>query len=124
MHLALEPLNRYETSLINTIDEALDVIERVGEDNLGLLPDTFHMNIEEPSVEDSLRRAAGRTIHFHVADSNRWHPGAGHLDFARILRLLKDLGYDRYLSGEFLPLPDARTAAANAIDHLRPALVQ
>ncbi len=124
VRLVLEPLNRYETSLVNTVDEALEVIASVGADNVGLLPDTFHMNVEEPSVEDSIRRAGDRIFHFHVADSNRRHPGGGHLDFAGILRLLRSLGYAGWLSGEFLPLPDAGTAAAKAIDCLRAALAQ
>ena len=122
VRLALEPLNRYETSLINSVREALDAIERVGEENLGLLPDTFHMNIEDRSIEQSLRQAGDRVIHFHVADSNRWHPGGGHMDFAAILDLLRGIGYTGYVSGEFLPLPDARTAAAEAITHLRAVL--
>ncbi len=119
VRLALEPLNRYETGLINTVEEGLALIERVGADNLGILPDTFHMNIEEPSIEESIRRAADRMIHFHVADSNRWYPGAGHLDFAAILDLLKGLAYPGYISGEFLPMPDPATAAREAIEHLR-----
>ena len=63
----------------------MELIERVGAPNLGLLLDTFHMNIEEPFIEDSIRQAGDCIFHFHVADSNRWHPGAGHLDFASCL---------------------------------------
>jgi sugar phosphate isomerase/epimerase len=122
VRLALEPLNRYETALVSTVEEGLGVIERVGAANLGLLLDTFHMNIEEPSIEESMRVAGERIFHFHVADSNRWHPGAGHLDFRSILRLLGELGYRGYVSGEFLPMPDAITAAARAAEHLRPLL--
>ncbi|MCX6032572.1 MAG: 5-keto-L-gluconate epimerase [Chloroflexi bacterium] len=116
---ALEPLNRYETDLIHTVADGLDLIARVGADNFGLLLDTFHMNIEEPSVEGSIRQAAGRTFHFHVADSNRWHPGAGHLDFRAILDTLFTAGFSGFVSGEFLPQPDADTAAQRAIGHLR-----
>jgi sugar phosphate isomerase/epimerase len=119
VRLALEPLNRYESPLVNTVAEALSIIDEVGADSLGLLPDTFHMNIEEQSIEESIRQAAERMIHFHVADSNRWHPGGGHLDFAAILRLLRELGYTGYVSGEFLPIPDAATAAGASIRHLR-----
>ena len=121
VRFAIEPLNRYETALINTTAQALDLLHRVGAPNLGLLLDTFHMNIEELSIEDSIRLAGDRLLHFHVADSNRRHPGAGHLDFPAILRALTDLGYAGYLSGEFLPLPDP-AAAANSIAHLRPLL--
>lgn len=119
VRLALEPINRYETTLINTVAQGLALIERVGAPNLGLLADTFHMNIEEPSIEDSIRQAGDRIFHFHVADSNRWYPGAGHLDFAAILRSLAAAGYTGFISGEFLPLPDAETAAQRGIAHLR-----
>jgi len=119
VRLALEPINRYETALVNTVDEGLALIRRVGAANLGLLLDTFHMNIEEPSIEESIRKAGPHIFHFHVADSNRWHPGAGHLDSPRILRVLAETGYRGYVSGEFLPKPDAQTAAREAIRYLR-----
>ncbi len=119
VRLALEPINRYETTLINTSAQGMALLEAVGAPNLGLLLDTFHMNIEEPVIETSLRQAGDRIFHFHVADSNRWHPGAGHLDFSSILRSLFDTGYTGFVSGEFLPVPDAETAALRGITHLR-----
>ena len=122
VRLALEPINRYETTLINNVAQGLALIERVGADNFGLLLDTFHMNVEEPSIEDSIRRAGDRIFHFHVADSNRWYPGAGHLDFRRLLETLFGTGYAGFVSGEFLPEPDADTAAREAIAHLRAIL--
>jgi 5-keto-L-gluconate epimerase len=116
---ALEPLNRYETDLIHTVNDGLDLIERVGADNFGLLLDTFHMNIEDPSIEEGIRLAGDRIFHFHVADSNRWYPGAGHIDFASVLETLFGIGYDGFVSGEFLPKPDADTGAQRAIAYLR-----
>jgi 5-keto-L-gluconate epimerase len=116
---ALEPLNRYETDLIHTVADGLDLIERVGADNFGLLLDTFHMNIEEPSIEAGINACGDRIFHFHVADSNRWYPGAGHLDFKRMLDTLFDTGYDSFVSGEFMPVPDANTAAERAVVYLR-----
>jgi len=118
VRLALEPINRYETSLVNNTTEGLDLIECVGMENFGLLLDTFHMNIEEPSIEESIRNCGERIFHFHVADSNRWHPGAGHLDFPSILRTLAAQNYPGFISGEFLPLPDAETAARKSIQFL------
>jgi len=118
VRLALEPINRYETTLINTASQGLALLDAVGAANFGLLLDTFHMNIEEPSITDSIRQAGDRIFHFHVADSNRWHPGAGHLDFPAILRTLFATGYKGYVSGEFMPVPDAETAALHAIKHL------
>ncbi len=122
VRFALEPLNRYETDLIHTVEEGLDLMHRVGAENFGLLLDTFHMNIEEPSIESSIRACGDRIFHFHVADSNRWHPGAGHLDFASILSALRETGYGGYVSGEFMPFPDADTGARRAIEHLRPMM--
>jgi len=118
VRFALEPLNRYETDLIHTVAEGLDLIERVGAENFGLLLDTFHMNIEEPQIEESIRTCGDRIFHFHVADSNRWHPGAGHLDFESILEALSATGYQGFVSGEFMPMPDADTAAQRGIAHL------
>ena len=122
VRLALEPINRYETNLVNTVRQGLDLIEQVGAANLGLLLDTFHMNIEEPDIERSIGDAGPHIFHFHVADSNRWYPGAGHLDFGSILSALRATGYDGWVSGEFMPRPDALTGAARAMEHLRPLL--
>ncbi len=119
VHLALEPINRYETTLINSAAQGLELIERVGADNFGLLLDTFHMNIEEPDMEASIRACGARTFHFHVADSNRWYPGAGHIDFKSVLATLEATGYRGWVSGEFLPKPDAETAARESIAYLR-----
>jgi sugar phosphate isomerase/epimerase len=117
--LALEPINRYETTLINSVPQGLDLIERVGAGNFGLLLDTFHMNIEEPIIADSIRQCGEHIFHFHVADSNRWYPGAGHLDFKSILDALSATGYQGWVSGEFLPMPDAVTAAGKSITFLQ-----
>jgi sugar phosphate isomerase/epimerase len=119
VRIALEPICRYETTLVNNAEQGLALLERIGAENLGLLLDTFHMNIEEPVIEDSIRACGDRIFHFHVADSNRWHPGAGHLDFASILDALAAAGYQGYVSGEFMPLPDADAAAQKAIAYLR-----
>jgi sugar phosphate isomerase/epimerase len=119
VRLALEPICRYETTLINTLAEGLELLRRVDAENMGLMPDTFHMNIEEPHIEESIRACADRIYHFHVADSNRWYPGAGHLDFVSILGALADTGYGGYVSGEFMPVPDPDTAAKQGIRHLR-----
>jgi len=118
VRLALEPINRYETTLINTTEQGLELVEKVGEENFGLLLDTFHMNIEETVIEAAIRSGGERIFHFHVADSNRWYPGAGHLDFKQLLNTLTSIGYSGWVSGEFLPLPDVDTAAKKGMDHL------
>lgn len=113
----IEPLNRYETELIETIDEGIELIGRMGE-GLKLLIDTFHMNIEEPCIYESIRKARPHLGHVHFADSNRWPPGRGHLDFGRIIQTLTEIGYGGFISMEMLPKPSLERAAALAIEHI------
>lgn len=111
VRLAIEPINRYETNLINTAPEALGLIDELGADNIGVLFDTFHANIEEPRIETGLRLCGARLFHVHIADSNRWYPGAGHTDFARILATLREMRYEGWVSAEILPKPSILMAA-------------
>ncbi len=119
IRLAIEPINRYETDLLNTVGSSLHFLDRLAEENVGLLLDTFHMNIEESSIYRSICQAKDRIFHFHLADSNRWHPGAGHLDFRSIVETLGEVGYRGWLSAEILPLPDPDTAAESTMQHMR-----
>jgi len=109
--LLLEPLNRYETNLINTVADGLALLETLQTKNVKLLCDLFHMNIEEVSVAGALREAGGNVGHVHFADSNRRAVGFGHTDMAPIVQALRDIGYAGYLAAEILPLPDSLTAA-------------
>ena len=120
--LAIEPINRYETDLINTLAEALRMASDVGSESVKIMADTFHMNIEEVSITDSLRQSRGKLAHFHVADSNRLSPGKGHLDFASIISELKGIGYEGYLSAEILPKPSLEQASLDTIQYLKPLL--
>jgi len=114
----VEPINRYETDYLNTIGEVLGVIERVASSRIQVLADTFHMNIEERTIEDALRNCGRRLGHVHVADSNRQAPGFGHLNFARILAVLEEMDYKGHLSAEILPVPDPESAARQTVAHL------
>jgi sugar phosphate isomerase/epimerase len=122
VRLVLEPIHRYEADLIHSAQDGLDLLDRVACDNVGLILDTFHMNIEDPSIEGSLRMAGNRLFHVHVADSNRRYPGAGHIDFAGVIRTLREIGFRGFVSSEFMPIPDPLTAAQRAMDTLRPLL--
>lgn len=122
VRLVLEPINRYETNLLNNTRQTLDLITEVGADNLGVLYDTFHSNIEEPQMEASLRACGPRVFHVHVADSNRWAPGMGHLDFARILTTLREMDYRGWVSAEILPKPDIVRAQEQTITTIKPLL--
>ena len=118
IRLTLEPVNRYESNFINTLDEGIKFIKRIGAPNLGILADTFHMNIEEISIYDSIIKAKDYITHVHFADSNRWAPGCGHLDFANIVQTLKKIDYQGYVSAEILPLPDPDKCARLTAEHL------
>jgi sugar phosphate isomerase/epimerase len=121
VRLVLEPLNRYESDIVNNTSEALSLFDEVDRSHLGLLLDTFHVNIEEPSVTDCFREgmAARKLWHVHLGDSNRLPPGEGHLDFSGIVATLRDIGYQGYLSAELLPRPDPDAAGAATIRHMR-----
>lgn len=119
VRLAVEPVNRYVGTFANRVEEILTMLDGLKRGNLGVMLDTFHMNIEEPSIEEAIRRAGHRTFYVQLADSNRWAPGFGHLDFRAIIDALRECSYSGWLSAEVLPLPDADTAARKAIDTLR-----
>lgn len=110
LRIVVEPINRYETQLGNTVVEVLSLLDEVEMENAGLLADTFHMNLEEADLPAALRQAGDRLWHIHAADSNRWAPGQGHLDFRPVIRQLGQLAYDGYLSCEILPRPSPEEA--------------
>lgn len=122
VRMVLEPINRYETNLLNNTSETLRLISEVGADNLGVLYDTFHSNIEEPQMEAALRACGSRVFHVHLADSNRWAPGMGHLDWQRIIATLRDIKYTGWVSAEILPKPDIIRAQQQTIATIKPLL--
>lgn len=111
--IAVEAMNRYEASFLNTADEVSTFIEREKLTSTGILLDTFHMNIEEQSIDETVRKYHSKIVHFHIADSNRWPPGYGHLKVEDSLNLLKTLGYRGWVSAETLPKP-SRVEAVEA----------
>lgn len=121
IRLALEPLNRYESDIVNNTDEALEFIREVGHPALGLVLDTYHVNIEERTWTGPFRRAmdAGSLWHVHLGDNNRLPPGQGLIDFPAIVATLRDTGYAGFLSAELLALPDPDTAARQTATFMR-----
>jgi sugar phosphate isomerase/epimerase len=101
--ICLEAWNRYETYFVNRIDQALRLMRDVGRPNVGVMGDTFHMNIEDDSIPDTIRRAGKDLLHIHFADSNRAAPSKGHIDFTPILKALKEINYQGYVTFEILP---------------------
>ncbi|MBC8248649.1 MAG: sugar phosphate isomerase/epimerase [Anaerolineales bacterium] len=94
LRLAIEVLNRYESHLLNTSEEAVRFVEEVGAPNVGLLLDAYHMNIEEADLGSAIRTAGEHLVLFHAADSNRLAVGRGHADFLGVMRALKEIGYN------------------------------
>ena len=97
----IEPLNRFETYFINRHDQALLLCEEVG-NNLGVVLDAFHINIEESDPIQAIRNVGSKLVDFHVADNNRRPAGKGHFDWASIVSALREIGYDGHLTAEFV----------------------
>ncbi|MEO9613200.1 MAG: sugar phosphate isomerase/epimerase [Nitratireductor sp.] len=110
VRIAVEPLNRFETYLFNRCAQALALADAVSPE-CGVCLDAFHLNIEEADIYDAIRLAGDRLFDFHVADNNRFAAGLGHLDWAKIVATLKEIGYDGALTNEFVA-PVDRTPAA------------
>ena len=122
VELIVEPVNRYEVNFINSCAEGLDIVRRSSRPSVKLMPDLFHMNIEDPSFRESIEAARDYITYVHVADSNRLAPGWGHMPFAEIFGILSDIDYRGYLTAEILPRPDPDSAAQQAIRFLNQEL--
>ncbi|BCB77161.1 sugar phosphate isomerase/epimerase [Phytohabitans flavus] len=96
----LEPLNRFEDYLINTLEQASRVVDEVGSPAVRVIADTFHMSIEEADIGAAIRAAGDRIAHVQLGDSNRLEPGAGHYDWDETLAALEDIGYGGWLAME------------------------
>jgi sugar phosphate isomerase/epimerase len=124
VRLALEPINRYENDFIANAEQGLSYMRQIDHPAVGLLLDTFHINIEETSWTEPFRQvmAEGKLFHVHLGDNNRLPPGKGLIDFPAIVDTLAKLNYTGYLSAELLPRPDADTAARQTLEHMRAIL--
>lgn len=111
VRLGLEPLNRFETDMVNTVEDALRMVEAVDSPHLGIALDTFHMNIEETSFRRAVEQAGERLVHVQVSDSHRGVPGEGNSDWAGLRQGLKGIGYDGKIGIESFS-PDASSLAA------------
>jgi D-psicose/D-tagatose/L-ribulose 3-epimerase len=93
MRLALECINRYENSFVNTVSQGLCLIDQVGMPNVGLHLDTYHMNIEERSVDASIESAGQHLYHIHLSESDRGYPGGGNIQWDLVFSALRNIGY-------------------------------
>lgn len=120
VRIALEPLNRFEGDLLNNVEQGLTFLKELNHPGVGLLVDTFHVNIEESSWTEPFCQAMAvqKLFHVHLGDNNRLPPGKGLIDFGAILHTLKTIGYTGWLSAELLGKPDPDTAGQQTIDHM------
>jgi D-psicose/D-tagatose/L-ribulose 3-epimerase len=91
--LGLEPLNRFETDIANTTRHGLELVEAVGSPALGLMLDTFHMNMEDDDLPGAIRRAGARLVHFQANENHRGFVGSGHVDWPAVAGALAAIGY-------------------------------
>ncbi|MFN8471114.1 MAG: sugar phosphate isomerase/epimerase [Anaerolineae bacterium] len=118
VRLALEPLNRFEVDMINTVDQGLALLDEIGSPAVGLHLDTFHMHIEEKNVEQAISRAGNKLFHFHACENDRGIPGTGQVDWDGVVRGLTAVDYDGVVAIEaFTP---ALEAIARAVCLWRP----
>ncbi len=114
--LLLEPLNRYESDLLNRLDDAAVLIRRLKTEHVAILADLFHMNIEETDLAEAIVRAGPLVGHVHLADSNRSAAGLGHTPMDPVFAALRKIEYRGFVSAEVFPRPDALTAAARTLE--------
>lgn len=117
--LLIEPLNRYETNLLNRVGDTAAWLRTLRTTNVRILADLFHMNIEEADLARAFHEAGSLVGHVHFADSNRRAIGFGHTAIAPVVAALRALNYEGYLSAEILPWPDSNAAAAQTIAAFR-----
>lgn len=133
--LGIEALNRFETDLVNTASEATAIARASGSDRVGVLLDTFHLNIEEKDIRAAIAGAADRLVHFHVSENDRGVPGSGHVPWDQVRQGLADADYNGWIVAEMFVVagnpasadlniwrdvePDATDAARRALAFLK-----
>jgi sugar phosphate isomerase/epimerase len=119
--VCLEPLNRYEDHMVNTVEQAVELCRATQLPSVRVVADTYHMNIEEMDPAASLLRAQGWLGHVQVSDSNRLEPGAGHVDWSAMLAALDAASYDGWLAFECRLSGPAELVLPAAVSRLRQA---
>ena len=119
VNILIEPQNKASINNINTIDDALNCIKEIKEKNIGMLADTYHMDITEESITESIKRAGNKIGFIHMSDSERKIPGEGGIDIHSVMTCLKQIGYEGYVSFEINQKPDSATAARICLEQIK-----
>lgn len=114
IRLAIEPLNRFETRMVNTVEQALDLCAEVDLDNVGLMLNTFHMNIEEDCIPDSVRAAGELLFHVHACENHGGVLGSGHVEWSSFFNALAEIGYGNVVVIDWRPAASLRLGEAEA----------
>lgn len=122
IRMLFEPHHRFNTNFVRSTREGLAFLEEMSHEAMGLLIDSFHMNVEDASFAGAIREAGEKIEYFHVADNMRTYPGSGHIPFDEIIAALREVGYAGYLSAQLAQKPDFRTAATRTMEYLRARL--
>ena len=133
--LGIEAINRFETDLVNTSSQAVAMAEASGSDRVGVLLDTFHLNIEEKNIRLAIGNAGKRLVHFHISDNDRGVPGSGQISWSEVREGLRLAGYDGWIVAEMFVIsgnpasadlniwrdiePNATGAARRALSFMR-----
>ena len=117
--LIYEPLNRYESNLLNTLEDSVQFLNKYQIKQVGLLADVFHMNIEEADMAASIRTYGDSIIHVHFADSNRRPVGNGHTNLNEVAKALKEINYHGFVSAEAFAWPNPQAAAEQTIQSFK-----
>ena len=115
IHIAIEPLNRFETYFLNTAADAVRLCDEIQHPNVGILFDTFHANIEEKNIADGYRAVARHLKHVHTCENDRGIPGTGHVEWPQVFAALKEIGYDGWLTIESFGFSLGELSAAASI---------
>jgi len=137
--LGIEAVNRFETDLVNTAAQASGMADAIGEPNVGVLLDTYHMNIEEKNLGEALRKGRHTLVHLHAVENDRGAPGSGHVPWEEVATALREIRYDGWVTLEMFiqanqPVSpdlaiwrtiedDPTDAAARGLSFLREALI-
>jgi len=121
--IVLEPITYIRCNNINSTQDGVKVVKKVGKENFRLMIDLFHINLEDKSFKKSFEEAQPYLKHIHICDSNRLAPGRGNLDFKKIINIIKNSEYDGYISAEIRQVPDRDTALKESIEFIKPLLL-
>jgi D-psicose/D-tagatose/L-ribulose 3-epimerase len=114
--VGVEPLNRFETDMVNTVDQCLSIVKEVADKNIRVSLDTFHCNIEEKNIPAAIRKVGKEYLcHVQGNESDRGTPGTGHLDWKGISEALKEIKYDGAMVIETFGAPSKELAKAACI---------